>query len=438
MLVLEINKYVFSEFMNFFRQKFYKEILSNLLLPNILILFFTPIAFADVIDATNKEWVKKGEYIAAAGNCQSCHTVSEDRLMAGGVPFLTPFGTIFSTNITPDIETGIGNWTLDDFSNAMRRGLRPGGEHLYPVFPYSSFTKLIDEDIKALFIYLKSLRAISYLPPKNNIKTPFNIRSLMAVWKMLFFREGELEYVENKSDQWNRGAYIVESLSHCGACHTPRNIFGAKDSSRLFSGGTYQDKIPGGLYRSWFAPNLTSSSKGLGLWSYDDLFSYLKYGRNHKVDSFGPMNKVIFGGTNKLNDHDINSMVTYLKELPPSLDSIEEQPEDSQVIGRGRTIYNLHCGTCHLPTGLGDPEMAPQLNGGSLVVRAEDPSSLINVILYGPEKPNPVLPSKWFNSMEEFQYLLDDDEVAALATFIRSSWDIMASAVTPEQVARQR
>ena len=381
--------------------------------------------------------MQRGEYLALAGNCESCHTSPNGVFMAGGLPFETPFGRIYSTNITPDVATGIGTWTFEDFSNSMRHGIRPDGTHLYPVFPYTSFTKLIDNDLLAIFTYLNSIPAVNQSTPANDLPFPLNMRQLLAIWKTLFLKEGVFQLDRTRSDSWNRGAYLVEALTHCGACHTPRNFLGAEKRHSEMAGGLYKDKIPGGTYRSWFAPNLTPATTGLSLWSHEDTFLYLRTGRNSLVDSFGPMNKVIFNSTQHLGEGDLNAIVLYLKTLPP-ISIAESQSADRRTMGMGRTIYNLHCGTCHLPTGLGDPEMAPRLNLGSLVVQAENPASLINVILYGPEEPDPPLPPKWLNPMEEFQYLLDDEEVAALATYIRNSWNNNAGLVTASQVAEQR
>jgi mono/diheme cytochrome c family protein len=225
------------------------------------------------------------------------------------------------------------------------------------------------------------------------------------------------------------------------------------------SGGEYLDRVPEGGHRPWSAPNLTSSQRGLGLWPKAELTAYLKQGRNSFLESFGPMNEVIMNSTRHLSAADIDAMAVYLKSLP----AIDEVPAaaqpgvaqpgvaqpgvaqpgvaqpDPQVMGRGRTVYNLHCGTCHLPTGEGDPEMAPRLNAGSLVVQSANPAAMINVILYGPEPPQPRLAAApWRNPMEAYQYQLDDEEVAAVATFVRHSWDNESGVVTPEQVARQR
>jgi len=389
------------------------------------------------VDLDSRELIERGQYLATAGNCVTCHTAEDGEMMAGGLPFETPFGRLYSTNITPDDETGIGAWTVEQFLASMRLGVRPDGTHLYPAFPYTSFTKVRDEDVMAIFAYLKTLPAVRAPAPANELAFPFNVRALMIAWKALFFDDGEFVHDETMSDDWNRGAYLVEGLAHCGACHTPRNALGAEDNGRYLAGGAYLDRVPGGGYRTWSAPNLTSSDTGLSLWSREDLVQYLETGRNSFLDSTGPMNEVIMNSTSRLTASDVAAMTTYLEALPPAAEAARSAA-DPQVLGRGRTIYNLYCGTCHLPTGLGDTEMGPKLNDGSLIVQAENPASMINVILYGPELPDPPLAVRWRELMDEHQYLLDDEEVAAVASFIRHSWDNPGGRVTADQVAAQR
>lgn len=384
-----------------------------------------------------KELIARGEYLATAGNCVSCHTTEESQLMAGGLAFETPFGVIYSTNITPDVETGIGQWTEWDFLNSLRHGVSAEGEHLYPAFPYTAYTKLSNEDIAAIFAYLQTVPSITYEPPANDLRFPFNLRLLMGFWKTLFFDAGEFQPQDEMSDEWNRGAYLVEALAHCSACHSPRNSLGAEQLSLAMSGGEYLDRVSEEAHRPWSAPNLTSSEHGLGLWSQQQLEDYLSTTRNEFIESFGPMNEVIVNSTSKLRNSDIRAMATYLKTIT-AVDELPGPEPEAQTMGRGRTVYNLHCGTCHLPTGEGDPEMAPRLNRGSLVVQSANPASMINAILYGPQLPAHGLEQRWREPMEEFQYLLDDEEVAAAATYIRNSWDNAAGLVTAEQVARQR
>ena len=238
-------------------------------------------------EALEESTIERGRYLALAGNCASCHTTADGGFMAGGLAFETPFGKIYSTNITPDADTGIGDWTGEQFLTSMRRGVRPDGEHLYPVFPYTAFTKVTDEDIVALYAYLQSIPGLRQAAPDNEISFPFDQRSLMSVWKALFFEEGAYESNDSESEEWNRGAYIVEALAHCGACHSPRNFLGAEDSDRAMAGGAYTDKVSGGALRTWSAPNLTSAPNGLGLWPHEEIVAYLKNGINAYVETFG-------------------------------------------------------------------------------------------------------------------------------------------------------
>jgi len=408
---------------------------SRNLLVILAIMFLQPNVGADVVSVSTQ--IERGKYLALAGNCASCHTTENGEFMAGGLPFETPFGKIYSTNITPDSGTGIGNWTGGQFLDSMRRGVRPNGEHLYPVFPYTAFTKITNEDVAALFAYLKSIPAIRQETKENEVSFPFNQRWLMSVWKMVYFDERVYETDKSKSAEWNRGAYLVNALAHCSACHSPRNLLGAENSDMAMTGGVFFDKVPSGSVRPWSSPNLTSAPSGLGLWVHEEVTAYLRTGRNSFVETFGPMNEVIMNSTRNLNDGDVNAMVVYLKSLP-SKETDTGSTANNKVLGMGRTLYNLHCGTCHLPTGLGDEEVAPRLAGGSLVVQTSNPASLINVILDGPESPDPPLPAKWRNPMEDFRYLLDDEEIAALASYVRNSWGNTAGKVTAKQVAKQR
>ena len=380
--------------------------------------------------------IEKGKYLALAGNCAACHTTPGGQPFAGGVAFETPFGKLHSTNITPDAQSGIGKWTVEQFGQALRRGVRADGEHLYPVFPYTSFTKITDEDAAALFAYLKSVPAVSFKAPENDMSWPYSWRSLMSLWNGMFLDEGPYRADPAKSHEWNRGAYLVEGLAHCSACHSPRNALGAERSSEAMTGGVYTDRVPGDAQRSWSAPNITSVSHGLGAWSVDEIAAYLKTGKNSRVVSFGPMNDVIMKSTRHLADADVRAMAVYLKSLPANEGDIGSPARDD-VISAGSTLYDVHCGTCHLPTGMGADDSGPSLAGG-LVVQASDPSSLINVILYGPELPDPPPPTKDWQPMEAYGEKLNDDEVAALASFVRSAWHNRGGAVTAAQVAKQR
>jgi mono/diheme cytochrome c family protein len=380
----------------------------------------------------------KGKYLAAAGNCISCHTHEGGAPFAGGVPFKTDFGTIYSTNITSDPNYGIGGWTLEQFVKAMREGIDNEGKHLYPAFPYPSFTKISDEDLAELYNYIKTIEPSNFEPPQNEMGFPFNQRGLMAIWNALFFKNERFTPVQGQSAEFNRGAYLVEGLGHCGACHTPRNFLGGEKTDEALSGGTYQDEITGGEVRPWYAVNLTPSQNGLKGWTLEDITTYLKTGHGTRVGSYGPMNEVITGSTMHLTDADINAMGVYLKGLKPIENGTTQTIADADQRA-GETLYTIHCGTCHLPTGLGSvpgSELGASLVG-SAVVQGNDPSTLINVILNGTVVVTPA-PEKGWKNMKAFGNLLDDDEVATLANYLRTSWGNQGSKVTPEQVAKQR
>ena len=381
--------------------------------------------------------LERGAYLVTAGNCASCHTAPGGALMAGGLRFQTPFGALYSTNITPHPEEGIGAWTLAEFTRAMRLGERPNGEHLYPAFPYTAYTRLSDADIGAIFAFLRTLAPVSQPVPANELAFPYRPRPLLALWTRRSLTSGPQPEEPLQSGEWHRGRYLAEALAHCSACHSPRNALGAEDSKAPYGGGLLVDLVEVDKYREWSAPNLSSSAGGLGAWHKDELADYLHTARNRFLESFGPMNEVIMNSTRYLQRDDVDAMAVYLKSLPAIATAPGDEP-DPQVLGRGRTVYNLHCGTCHLPTGAGDPQMGPRLNQGSLVVLDGNPASMINAILYGPQAPEPPLPEKWRHPMGEFQYELSDAEVAAVATYVRNSWQNRAGVVTEAQVAAQR
>lgn len=378
--------------------------------------------------------LERGEYLVTAANCTSCHSKSGAAPFAGGVKFTTQFGTIYSTNITADPETGIGHWTQAQFRRAMRQGVRPNGEHLYPVFPYTAFAKLTDSDVNAMFAYLRSLPPVRARAPENQLSFPFNQRWLLGLWKMMFFEERRFESDVSRSAEWNRGAYLVEALGHCGACHSPRNFLGAQRASAALTGGTYLDTVPGGRIRPWSAVNLTPAASGLGPWSVDDLEAYLKMGINPYATSFGPMNDVITNSTRHLRDRDLRAIAVYLKGLSPQEPDAVPKADDD-VLEEGAALYSIHCATCHLPTAKGAAETGPSLVGNP-VVQASDAASLINVILFGPELPTS--PPAQRTRMDPYENRLSDEEIAALASFVRSAWGHRGGAVSADQVAKQR
>lgn len=375
-----------------------------------------------------------GRYLATAGNCATCHTAENGAPYAGGLEFITPFGVLYSTNITPDPETGIGSWTFRDFYQSMKHGVRPDGSHLYPAFPYTDFARMTDDDIASLYLYFQSVEPVQQSAPVNELKFPFNQRQLLTGWKLLFHRAQTFTPDAEQTEAWNRGAYLVEGPGHCGACHTPRNRFGAEQESLAFTGGTYMDKVKFGYHRPWSGVNLTSHSTGLASWSHDDLVHYLKKGVSGNAIVHGPMQDVVMNSTRHLSDEDIAAMATYLKSLPANAQRAAPVP-GAESLAAGELVYTVHCGSCHLPSGTGDAGLGVSL-AGSPTVQAPDPSSLINVILYGPHLPPKLSVDR--SRMGMFGKKMSDKDIASVATYVRASFGNSAGEVTPEQVTRQR
>lgn len=379
--------------------------------------------------------VEQGAYIARASNCATCHTSENGEEYAGGAPFHTPFGLLYSTNITPDANTGIGNWSFDNFYRSMKHGIRPDGAHLYPAFPYTNFARLSDKDIGSLYLFLKSLAQIDKSNAANKLDFPFNQRSLMALWKVPFHNSDAFVNDEDKSDAWNRGRYLVEGAGHCGACHSPRNALGAEKTSLALTGGIYQDKVLLGFYRQWSAVNLTQHTTGLGSWSEDNIFNYLKTGISDRAVVQGPMNEVVIHSTSHLSDDDLRAMATYLKALPAKAQAAGKPP-GAEVLAKGETGYTVHCGSCHLPTGAGDSVLGVPLTQNP-IVQAADPSSLINVILYGPHLPPPPFVVDR-SKMKMFGKRLSDQDIAEIASYVRNAFGNTGAGVSAAQVKRQR
>jgi mono/diheme cytochrome c family protein len=379
----------------------------------------------------------RGKYLATAGNCVSCHTTEQGQPYAGGRAFQTPFGTLFSTNITPDAETGIGKWSEQDLLRALREGVSPEGTHLYPAFPYTAYTKMSDADIAALYAYLKTIEPAKSPAPENQLKFPFSQRWALGFWKTLYLDAGEYKPDTTQSAEWNRGAYLVEALGHCGACHSPRGLLGGQSADEAMTGGEYTDRVRGGEHREWSAPNLTSSQNGLAAWPVEEIASYLKTGRNSFTETLGPMNEVIMNSTRHLSDEDTRAMAVYLKGLAANPGKTGA-PTPESVLAEGSALYDVHCGTCHLPTGLGgQAEDSGARLAGSPLVQANNPASLINIIMYGPERPDPPLPHRW-KKMPAFAEKLTDDEIAAIASFVRNTWGNKGGQVIAKDVETQR
>ena len=375
---------------------------------------------------------EQGRYLAAAGDCVSCHTRPGGAPFAGGLPFTTPLGTIYSSNITPDTQTGIGSWSAADLRLAMQRGVARNGSHLFPVFPYTSFTKVSDADILALYAYLRTVPAVHYRPPDNGLM--FAMRWPMVLWNAVFFKPGRFGINLSESAEWNRGAYLVSGLGHCGSCHTPRNVLLAEKADRAYHGGALQSAVAARQERRWSAVDLTNSARGLGPWSVAELSQYLQTGVSARAGSFGPMNEVIVNSLKFLAPEDLRAMATYLKSLPAR--RYTDEPVSAQQVSAGAPIYKARCEKCHGRSGRGGLFSGPPL-AGSAVVQAEDPASLINVILYGPALAKEISYGEW-ETMPAYARILNDAQIQAVSNYLRGSWGNRAGAVSSQSVAEQR
>ena len=368
-----------------------------------------------------------GRYLVLAGDCASCHTRDGGPPFNGGLGLRTPFGTIYSPDITGDRATGVGGWTSDQFFHALNDGVAPNGQHLYPAFPFTHFTKISRADSDAILAYLKTIPGTAYTPPANALPFPFNLRLSAAAWHMLFFRNHGFTRDPSKSAAWNRGAYLVQGPAHCGACHTPINMFGVEEKSRF---------LQGGMLDNWVAPNLTGDPRtGLGGWSAADIVEFLKTGRNSHTDAAGSMAQVISYSTSQMSDADLGAIATYLKSMPASTAPQAEAP-DAAAMKAGAAVYFDSCTACHHVQGQGSPRLFPPL-AGSAVSQQPDPTGLIHLILAGGRAaPTPTRPSTI--SMPSFAWKLTDQQVADVATYVRNSWGNRASPVSADAVARLR
>jgi mono/diheme cytochrome c family protein len=393
---------------------------------------------APEIGATQESAVDRGRYLVQAANCISCHTTKDGMPFAGGKAFETTYrflGDVYSSNITSDRETGLGSWSEDDFIRAMRFGVAPGGRHLFPAFPYTSFTKLATADLKAIYAYLRTIPAVHAVPPENSFW--FRQRWVMVLWNALFFNAGELAPDSSQSDAWNRGHYLVEALGHCGACHTPRNLLFAERAAAPLAGGIQIGEVEAGKDRVWSAPNLTSAQSGLAKWSVEDVQKYLKTGNSRRAGVFGPMNEVIANSLRYLTDDDVTALAAYLKAVPANRESPQQILSAGERVA-GQALYDKHCEECHLSTGRGGFRKAPAV-AGSAIVQAQDPASLVNVIVYG-AKPAEAIPSAFdaWEDMPGFKDKMTDAEIAQLANFVRANWGNRGRRVSPKSVAAQR
>jgi mono/diheme cytochrome c family protein len=386
-------------------------------------------ASAGEVDSMNFTAVDRGRYLSILSDCASCHTVPQkNQPFAGGRPIETPFGSIVAPNITPDLETGIGSWTDDQFDNAVRKGIGRNGERLYPAMPFNAYTKMSRQDVMAIRAYLGTVTAVYNPVVADTLPFPFNIRASMRVWDGLYFKEGEYVADPHKSAEWNRGAFLVDGPAHCGACHTPKTFLGGDKTAQYLQGSPLQ---------GWSAPNITNDARtGLGGWSVDEVAAYLKAGHNRITAATGPMAEAVNLSTSKMTDEDVKAISTYLKSLPGDEKPQTAIPATSPEMAAGGAIYRDQCSACHGQDGKGIDRLFPSVASSSMA-RADDPTSVIRIVLRGARSvatdKEPTAPG-----MPSYGGLLKDDQVANVLTYIRNSWGNAAPAVASGNVAKLR
>ncbi len=394
-----------------------------------LLMGVLPAAAGAAPDAQNFQQIERGRYLTVMGDCAACHTAPGGAAFAGGRPIETPFGTLLASNITPDRATGIGTWTDDEFVDTLQKGRGHDGKHIYPAMPYTYYTHVTRADALAIRAYLASVEPVRHPVVSNQLPFPMDVRASLGAWNDLYFRQGEFKPVIGKSDEWNRGAYLVTGLEHCGMCHTPKNLAGADEDGRALQGYAVQ---------GWFAPNITNDARrGLGSWSVADIAQYLKTGHNRVAAASGPMAEEVAVSSSNGTDADLRAIAVFLKDQPGQGGEAARPADAGQpAMKAGAAIYADACSACHTPGGAGVPGLFPTL-AGAPGVQSTDAASVVRVILRGARSvatagapTGPAMPS--------FGWQLDDAQVAAVATFVRNAWGNAAPAVSEGDVAAAR
>ncbi|WP_425497835.1 c-type cytochrome [Paraburkholderia ultramafica] len=382
---------------------------------------------------TRPALVVRGEYLARAGDCIACHTAPRGKTFGGGLAMETPFGTLYTPNISPDNEYGIGKWTADDFFKMMRTGKNPDGKLIYPAMPIAQYTKVTREDSDAIFAYLKSLPPVHRPNRKHELRFPFNQRQLLLGWRSLYFREGEFQPNPARSVEWNRGAYLVEGLGHCTLCHTKINLIGGSWKSDQFAGGL----IP---VQNWYAPSLTSDKDGgLGDWSIKDIVDLLQAGNSDRGAVYGPMAEVTYHSLQYMTDDDVKAMAVYLKTLPdndPGRKSGPPATVEPAIFENGQHIYVTRCATCHGERGEGKLQHYPPL-AGNQSIEMDSAVNAIRIVLNGGFPPCTRRNTEPYG-MPPFAQNLNDADAAAVVTYIRTAWGNHGQPVTARQVNELR
>ena len=391
-------------------------------------------------DFVGNDALARGQYLAEAADCLACHTAEGGEAFAGGRAFVTDFGTLYAPNISPDVATGIGSWSDEDFIRAMHEGVNADGENLYPAFPYAAYTYLTVDDVLAIKEYIFAQPAVSYAAPEHELGFPFNQRWLMGIWSMLYNPNERFMPVADRSASWNRGAYMVEALGHCGDCHTPRTPLQSLDN---------RSKFAGGLAEGWRAYNLSSHPEsGIGDWSAADLENYLKTGRSqNRGSAFGPMAEAVHLSFAKMTDSDVSAIVEYIRSVPPTqspdLPALRMEPADqdplasdaSQSNPRGLEVFSGLCAGCHGWTGEND--LVPHSTfTGSRSVNDPTATNVALAVLHGagelPASNNAIA------TMPAYADILSDADVAAVSNYVVARFGAAPSRLTSADIARLR
>jgi len=397
--------------MTFFNGRSGSRRRSRSLLAAVFAVLSAP-AFAANTDA--------GKYQVTLGDCQGCH----GKNLAGGVTLQTPFGKMVTPNITPDKETGIGNYTREQFKLAMKRGVAPGGKRLYPAMPYPYYAHMADQDISAMWDYLLTVKPVKNNVQVNQLRFPFNIRLLMRGWNYLFFTPKPIADA-GKSEEWKRGAYLVNGPAHCGACHSPKNAFGADKGA-----------LTGTSLQGWYAPDLTGDrNAGLGSWSASDIVEYLETGRNAHSLASGPMAEAVENSTSQMTDADLISIAVYLKDIPPGKGNGGGATGIDAQMKVGAIAYDISCAACHGRDGKGSAIFPPLAGNASIrQVRAD---TVVRMVLAG-GKAAATAKAPTGPGMPSFGWRLTDEQVANILTYARNNWGNQAPAISADTVKRIR
>ena len=404
----------------------------------LALVFSSALMAASSLAQPQNESIRRGQYISTLGDCAACHTAPGGKPMAGGLELKTPFGKLYSTNITPDKKTGIGNYTYEQFDRAMRKGVAADGHNLYPAMPYPSYAKISNEDMQALYAYIMNgVDPVEQANKANDMKWPFSIRWGLSLWNKLFLDDKPFVEDKSKSAEWNRGAYIVQGLGHCGSCHTPRGIaFQEKAMSQAGDSGS--KFLAGSTVDAWHAVSLRD------IWTEGDIVEFLKTGRNQHATAYGTMTEVVGLSTQHFTDPDLQSIALYLKSLPAANNSkgaLSKTASVPQPVGEklyktaGGLGYDQFCSTCHRKDGMGVTGLFPPLAGNRSIL-SDDPTSAIHVTLSG-WKSASTKGQPRVVGMPEFGNLTDE-ELADIITFMRTTWGNQASYITAAQVKKVR